>query len=384
MNILAFNYEYPPIGGGGGVVFRAIFRKLAETHSVTVVTTHFRGLPECERDGNLVIHRVPVLGRRDDRTATFRSLFSYFPASLRRGRALAKEHKYDIVNSHFVVPSSPSADIIARQLGVPHIISVHGGDLFDPTKRLSPHRLPLVRGTITKLLSGADRVVAQSRNTAENARTYFNVNRAIDIIPLGIPETPIPPRDRDALDIGEDRFVMVTIGRLIPRKGLEDLIDLVESTNDPNDLLVIVGDGPLRESLAETVKKRGLRDRVRLTGYVTDEEKAAYLAASDLYVSTTRHEGFGLVYLEAMHFGLPVISYDFGGQADFLEEGKTGSLIPLGRKEMFLEAIRKYKGDPALLHECGGFNRRHVRDYYIDRCAERYEKIFQEERRKRT
>ncbi len=384
MKILAINYEYPPLGGGGGVVFKDIYDELAKTHEITIITTHFKGLDRYEQVGNQKIYRVPVLFRKELATATIPSLLTYFPASLRKAKQLMKANRFDLINSHFAVPSSPSADIVARKYGVPHALSLHGGDLYDPSKGLSPHKLPVVRGMVRRLLHRADRLLAQSQNTAENARKYYGVERPIDVIPLGIVPPEVNEIPRKQLEIGDDRFVMITIGRLIPRKGLEGLIESLKKMNDPRDLLVIVGDGPLLGELGDMARRIGVEDRIMLTGFVTDERKYQLLAASDIYVSTTLHEGFGLVFLEAMHCGLPIACYDNGGQTDFLEDGKTGALVPLGDLDQFVGSVEKLKVDDGWRRECSGFNLRHVREYYVDRCAERHQEIFEEMIRGRT
>ncbi|MFQ5494764.1 MAG: glycosyltransferase family 4 protein, partial [Phycisphaerae bacterium] len=248
----------------------------------------------------------------------------------------------------------------------------------DPTKPLSPHRVPILRRVVRNLMVRADRVVAQSSNTASNARNFYQVTRPIDVIPLGIVPPELPSPSRDALGIDDDRFVMVTVGRLVARKGLEDQLKVLAALNDPRDLLVIIGDGPKRsewEALAGTL---GIADRVRFCGRVSEADKWAYLTAADLYVSTSLHEGFGLVFLEAMHAGLPVVTYDYGGQTDFLLDGKTGALVPVGRRREFVTAVQRLKASPDLRRTCAAFNRERIRDYHIDRCAARYESLFEE------
>ncbi len=77
------------------------------------------------------------------------------------------------------------------------------------------------------------------------------------------------------------------------------------------------------------VNSRGLEKHVRFMGHVSEVDKFRLLHVSDLYVSSSQHEGFGIVFLEAMACGLPVVCYDHGGQTDFLDDGKTGFLLPL-------------------------------------------------------
>jgi glycosyltransferase involved in cell wall biosynthesis len=377
MRILAFNYEYPPLGGGGGVVFSQIATELAQRHDVLVVTSAYSGLPRQEIHGRLEIQRVPVVARTGLSTATMPSMLSYWPSSAWRGMRLARRQKFDIINSHFAVPSAPSADMVARWLGIPHVLSIHGGDIFDPSKRMSPHRLPVVRPFVSRLLKRADCVVAQSTDTADNARRYYRPERSIEIIPLGIVPSAVKAAPRSALGLGENRFVMVTVGRLVARKNLEDLLHVLAQRAEDQDLLVVIGDGPKRAQLQALATSLGLDARVRFEGRVDEERKQQLLAASDAFVSTSEHEGFGLVFLEAMDRGLPVVAYDRGGQRDFLSDGVTGGLVPLRNRNAFAAAIARLHLDTSYRARCADYNRAAVKKYYIGACAAQYEALFE-------
>ena len=107
------------------------------------------------------------------------------------------------------------------------------------------------------------------------------------------------------------------------------------------------------------------------------------LAAADIFVSTSQHEGFGLVFLEAMAFGLPVVCYDRGGQTDFLKSRETGHVARLNDLADFTRALTELHDQPALRREIGNNNRQRVEDFFIDRCAERYEALFAAQRERR-
>ncbi len=377
MNILAINYEYPPLGGGGGVVFEQIVAELVLRHRVTVLTSAYKGLDRVERHGNLTIHRVPVMMRTARATATMPSMLTFWPSSLIHGRKLMRAEKFDLINSHFAVPSAPSAASLAKQFGVPHVLSIHGGDIFDPSKRTSPHRLPLVRGLVKRMLRTADAVVAQSRNTADNARDLYGADRPIEIIPLGIRSDVRPSVPRSQLGIESDRFVTVTVGRLVARKNVGELLKVIAELDDPKDLLVVIGDGPKKAQWQEQASALGIADRVRFEGFVDADRKSQLLSAADCFASTSLHEGFGLVFLEAMDHGLPVVAYDFGGQTDFLTDGVTGGLVHAGQYDAFVDTMRRLKADAEWRVQIADHNRQAVGEYYIDRCAQRYETVFE-------
>ena len=139
MRILFCNYEYPPLGGGGGVVMAALARQLARRHEVTVLTSRAGDLTAEANDQGVRVVRAPVFFRRQLAVANFPSMLAYLPSGFVRGMALRRPG-FDVINTHFVVPTGPLGHALARAMHVPNVLSVHGGDLFDPSKGSSPHR----------------------------------------------------------------------------------------------------------------------------------------------------------------------------------------------------------------------------------------------------
>jgi glycosyltransferase involved in cell wall biosynthesis len=373
--VLIVSYEYPPLGGGGGVIFRDLAEELARHTEVAVLTSGRADLPGHERLGGVEIIRTPVLMRDANATASLPSLLSFFPSSLVTGYRLLRERRYDLIHSSFAVPSAPSGLLLARRFGLPHVLSIHGGDLYDPSKKLSPHRTPLLKQTVAWVLHRSDRVVAQSSDTVARARDIYRA-RAVDCVPLAVKPISFKPRSRSEFGWSRDGVVLITVGRLVARKGLGELLEIVASL-DESVQLAVVGDGPLRPELERQAQALGIAQRVQFCGFVTDEEKWQRLAAADLYVSTTQHEGFGIVFLEAMETGLPVICYDRGGQVDFVD-AQVGALVPLGDREKFTAELRRHVDDPRLRSVKGSAARACARGYHVDRFAERYLQIYAE------
>lgn len=378
MNILTFNYEYPPIGGGGGVIHALIAEELARRHLVSVVTSAYSGRGEQhERVNGVEVYRVPVLGRTDRNVATMRSLFSYLPAAVLQGLRLVRRCPFDVVNGHFALPTGPASISVARLAGLPHVISLHGGDIFDPSKKLSPHRHRLFRWAVAGVLNGSDCVVAQSTNTRDNVYRYHRYKGAIEIIPHGIRIPDVPRASRDELGLPPDVFLTVTVGRLIERKAIHELVQTLAAEPCANVHLAVVGAGPLEKALRELVARLGFEERVHFMGFVDENTKWRILSVSDAYVSSTMHEGFGLVYLEAMAAGLPVVTYGNGGQADFLIDGSTGFLVSAGNREALASAIGRLAAVPEEARRMGEANRARADGYRIERCAAMYESLFE-------
>lgn len=377
MKVLFCNYEYPPLGGGGGVVNALLAEELAKRHEVTVLTSQGLGLPAEETLQGVRVVRVPVFLRRRQAVANLPSMAAYALMGVPAGQRLLRERAVDVINTHFALPSGPVGDALARAAGVPNVLSVHGGDLYDPSKAASPHRHPLLRAWIRRLARRADAVVAQSRNTAENLRRFYAPELEAAQIPLGIRRPPAGGvASREAFGIGERDVVLVTVGRLIARKAVHQLLSLLQALKEEPVQLLILGTGPEEARLKREAHERQVAHRVRFLGHVPEPEKFRLLRMGDLYVSTSQHEGFGLVFLEAMACGLPVVCYDHGGQTDFLEDGRTGCVVALNDLRAFEHGCRRLVQNPALRQAMGKDNLKRVEGLFIERCAERYEALL--------
>ena len=377
MNILIFDYEYPPLGGGGGVFTALTAEELARRHEVWVITSRFRDLPAREVRGNVNIVRVPVWGRKKESVASLRSMLTYPPAAWWAASRLLRQRRFDVVNAHFAVPTGPGSLPPARLARIPHVLTILGGDIYNPAYSLSPHRVPFVRGTVRWVLRNSDAVVAESSDTRDNAYRHYRHSGPIEIIPLGIRKPEVPAATRRELGLPEDGRVAVTVGRLLERKAIDRLIRVLARPDVPDLCLVVVGAGPLAGVLRSLAGRLGVERRVYFTGYVDESRKWQLLQASDLYVSASRHEGFGLVFLEAMAAGLPIVCTDSGGQVDFLEDGDTGFLVPEGNEDALAEAIARMAGSPNLLRSAGRHNLKQCRLFTVERCASEYEALFE-------
>ncbi len=374
--ILFCNYEYPPLGGGGGVINALLAEELARHHDVTVLTSQGLGLPRENVEEGVRVLRVPVLFRRRQAAANLASLFAYIPMGIRSGKQLLRRESFDVINTHFALPSGPVGYALARCAGIPNILSVHGGDLYDPSKWTSPHRHALLRAWVRRLLRRADRVVGQSRNTVENVGRYFAPDVSPLRIPLGIKRPVFARASRADYGLSDAQMLLVTVGRLVARKSVDQLIRLMADLKAGNTQLLVIGSGPQETALRELATVLDVANNVRFLGQVSEAEKFGVLGMSDIFVSTSQHEGFGLVYLEAMACGLPVMCYDFGGQTDFLSDGETGHVVPLNDLVLFTQRCRALIGDLDRRARMRETNLSRVEEYFIERCAAQYEAVF--------
>jgi glycosyltransferase involved in cell wall biosynthesis len=262
-------------------------------------------------------------------------------------------------------------------LGVPNVVSLHSGDLYDPSKWTSPHRHPPLRRWVRSLLLRADEFVGQSNDTLERARAIYVPERAGVRILLGIEPPPEGAAARRAdYGLAEEDVVAITVGRLIPRKAVDQLVRVVAALGLARLRLLVVGDGPLAASLAALARDLGVERQVRLLGRVPEAEKFGLLRMADFLCSASQHEGFGLSYLEAMACGRPIVAYDNGGQRDFVEQGVAGFLAPLNDQAVLAARCRALAEDPALRAALGAGARRRAETLTIEACAREYEALF--------
>ena len=166
---------------------------------------------------------------------------------------------------------------------------------------------------------------------------------------------------REVLGLDPQQPVVMTIGRLTHMKGQCHLVDAVPdlAARFPDLAVVVLGDGPLRETLAKQAAALGVTDVVRLPGHRADAR--SLLAAADVFVLPSRHEGMPLVLLEAMEAGLPVVATRVVGSSEAVDDGTTGALVPPARPAALGAAIGDLLADPQLRRRQGQAGRSRYR-----------------------
>lgn len=385
MKILIFNFEYPPLGGGGGIATKYIAEELALSHQVHVITSRpsrklkdwNEGKPSSAPVVNGVyVHRVPVWGRTSLAVASLLSMITFVPSAWWKARKLVKEYQFDVINAQFVIPSGVPAGWIARHYHIPMVLSFIGGDLFDPTKGVSPHRHWLLRNIIRGIANQAAVCTAISHDTKRRAVDMHKVTKEIIVINLGIlAKAHTGQKKRAELGLPDGVPLFVSLGRLIPRKGYGYLLEALAKTKTGH--LAIMGDGPLLGELKKKAYELGVSDRTHWLGYVSEEDKVNVLDVADGFISASEHEGFGIVFLEAMESGLPIIATWEGGQTDFLVQERNALLVAPKNGLALAEAMSRLMNERALGRKMGEINKQAVKGFYWPKVGQRYEEVLQ-------
>lgn len=376
MRILIVNHEYPPVGGGGGVFSKDLaeeWRRMG--HVVHVVTSRGAGLSKREKINGVVIFRTWVGGRRDFQHSGLLNLLLFDITGAYRALRLILKKRYDFINTHFAVPAGPIGCLLQILCKCKHVLTIHGADIYDPTRMMSGHRWALTRWIISTVINRAHLTIASTKEIKEKAEKYYRIGESVLTIPLGFLPSRFLARSEPRSYPAKGPLRLVTIGRLVKRKNIQLLLSAVASLGD-KAILTVVGDGPERKGLEKFARKLGLRNRVRFSGFVDERQKMNELRKADVFVSSSIHEGFGIVFLEAMAAGLPIIASSSGGQVHFLREGENARFFASGKKDELASAIAYFWENRNELEKYGRNNQKDIKNYYISRIAARYLKLI--------
>lgn len=348
MNILLVNYEFPPLGGGGSKASFELARRLVRRgHRVDVVTGRYNGAASEEVIDGVRIYRS-WSWRKAIHECGLRGAITFLMSAAPRLRSLIKNEHYDVALYFFGFPTGLLSLYSWRIAGLPYLVSLRGSDvpLYDRDSRRLRFLHRLLRPLSRSIWENASRVVAVSYGLKEMAnRSFPDIH--IEVIHNGIEIPSFPLHDRD----NPSRFGPIRlscVARLIPRKGIHDLIDAVSRIPNGNLELQIIGTGPAERDLRDRAKQHGIDRLVHFYGYQTPERVRELNAEADIFVLPTWSEAFANVILEAMSVGLPVIASRVGGIPEAVVDGVTGLLVEPRDPVSLAEAIMRLSADPEL------------------------------------
>jgi len=350
-------------------------------------------------------HDVTVYTRRDDRAQPVRVPVAagfavvHVPAGPPRsipkddllpymgefGAWLAKRwathERPDVVHAHFWM-SGLAALTAARRTNVPVTLTYHAlGSVkrrHQGTRDTSP---PMRIGYERMLGRRVDRVIAQCRDEVDELTSLGVPRNRITVIPSGVDSARFVPDGAAAL--ADDRPRVITAGRLVPRKGFQDVIRAMQWVPGAECLVVggppgrAVAQDPFGKRLLEVARRAGVADRVRLVGAVPREEMPAWYRSADLMVTAPWYEPFGLTPLEAMACGVPVVATAVGGLVDTVVDGVTGELVRPRDPAGLGNTVRRLLADPGRRLRLGAAAADRARTRYSwHRAAEQLTSVY--------
>lgn len=368
MRLLFLNYEYPPLGGGAANATRHLLDVWAahqELEVVLICSSPNVALIEHPHE-NVRIERLDIGKRGGLHYQTQMDLLRYAWRAWRRSRQLLREEHFDGCLAFFGIPCG----FIASRLGLPYIVSLRGSDVpfynprFALLDRLLFQRLSHV------IWRHAACVVANSVGLSTLAKLSAPEQR-IEVIPNGVDTDCFHPSPA-----APDGFEILCVARLIPRKGIADLIRAVAAL-PPVARLSLIGDGTEGESLKLLAAGLGISERVRFLGSLPHNELPAHYRAAHVFALPSTNEGMSNTVLEAMASGLPLVLTDTGGTAELLEAGANGFVAPMGDPAGLARALLRYLEDPELARAHGARSRQKAESMRWKQSADAYLRLFE-------
>ena len=363
MKIAILTWNYPPKQTGGTEIATqnlagALSRK---GHEIMVVTTRDAGLPEKSTREGFRVHRVRSL-----RPKLLKYAFFCFSAL-----KLLRRFNPDIIHAQAMWMGLP-AFICKLVIKRPYIFWARGLDVYSPR---------LFKGPLSKLvLRNAAAVIALTENLKKKMQEMYNrdifvIGNGVDIEKFG---TWSKEAARAELNIKESEQVVIFVGSLIPVKGVQYLVEAMNTViqHFPEARLLLVGDGEEREYLEKLADKLNLAEHITFIGRVANQRVPEYLVASDLFVLPSLSEGFPNVILEAMAAGLPIVTTNVSGLSEIVKDGENGFVVETRNPQQLAEKISLLLSDTELRNRFSVNNRSEAEQNSWEAVVEKLEKVY--------
>lgn len=257
-------------------------------------------------------------------------------------RSLQRKGCLDVLDAHFGYPEGYAASLLGRWLKVPVTLTLRGTEARHA-------RDPFFRPLLRKAFDGASRVFAVSNSLRLVALDVGAPPDKVLVVGNGVDIARFVPCSkelaREALGLPADAQVLITVGGLVERKGFHRVIAAMpELLTRFTSLHYLIVGGPSPEGdwtvqLHDQVEELGLQDRVHFLGPIAANQLSEPLSAADVFVLSTRNEGWANVILEAMACGIPVVATDVGGNAEVVSDPSLGIIVPFDRHEKLIEGL---------------------------------------------
>ncbi len=345
LRIAMFSIHSCPMGelgtentGGMNVYVRELATELGNRGHWVDIYTRFHG------DGHKQIANVSETvrfvhlpageGRRIHKLAIYPHLTGFFN---RLDTLRQKEHlRYDLVHSHYWL-SGRVGNWAQDSWRVPHIVMFHTLGRVKNETGVGEKEPELRIITENQLIKSCDRIIATTeRGKRELIRAYGAQSEIIGVVPCGVNLKLFRPLDkynmRNQLGLDPDETILLYVGRFTALKGLDRLLTAMTflKNNRKIRLVIVGGDGlgtPESIRLQHSSKALGLDEKITFVGRIEHEDLPPYYSAADLLVVPSHHESFGLVALESLACGTPVIATKVGAMEMIIQESKTGCIV---------------------------------------------------------
>ncbi|MHB1126108.1 MAG: 1,4-alpha-glucan branching protein domain-containing protein [Bacillota bacterium] len=368
LSVLMLSWEFPPKAVGGLArhvegLARALATQGLEIH---VVTCAHGEAPGYEQRGALHIHRVETFGCID--TLGFLNWITQlnFAMLTRVSELVRAGYDFQLIHAHDWLVAF-AARSLKNKLGIPLVLTIHATE-HGRNQGIHNQTQGYIHNVETWATAEAGKVICCSQYMQEEISRLFNPPRdKVSVIPNGVEVAALSGTvDRALTDYRGTGRTVFFVGRLVPEKGVQTLIQaiplILESV--PRVRFVIAGEGPYRQILLELARSLEVEEHLIFHGFVDDLLRNDLYSQADVAVFPSLYEPFGIVALEAMASGTPVVVSDTGGLAEIVEDGVDGLKITPGDATSLAQAVLKILLSPALASVLGRRGREKVISRY--------------------
>jgi glycosyltransferase involved in cell wall biosynthesis len=325
-------------------------------------------------------HHVPK-----EQLLPYMQAFARFTTRFAARLARRQQAGYDIVHANFFM-SGMVAQHLRQALGIPFVITFHALGQVRRLAQGTDDGFPPARMRIeTQLMQQADRVIAECAQDRLDMEQLYGASPArIEVAPCGFDPAELWPQDqreaRAQLGLDAGRFTVLQLGRMVPRKGVDTVIQataLLRSRHGIDAQLLVVGgdihadgrDGPEIARLRALAERLGIPAEVRFAGKKPRAELRTWYSAADVFVTTPWYEPFGITPVEAMACARPVVGAEVGGIKSTVVDGSTGFLVPSRDPQAVAERLATLWRNPLLARSMGDAGLRRAYRHYTWRSV---------------
>ena len=334
-----------------------------------------------------VVNRIETIGPNvrvihiaaGDTEAHVGELYAHLPAFLKQLNAFREEEglEYDVVHSHYWLSSWVGREL-SQSMGVPHLVTFHTLGLIKMQSRAGEVEQPERPVVEAEVMASADRIIAFSPHERDAMARLYGADAAkVSLVPCGVDLSVFRPLDqkavRESLGLNGEK-ILLYVGRVEPLKGLDLLVETAAQMDSEDGVRVIVvgadvnGDREM-DRVKLLAKERDLEGQIDFVGQVDHKELPLYYNAADVCVVPSYYESFGLVALESMACGTPVVATRVGGLSTIIQHGRTGYLKPWRCPDAFANSVEMIISSDGLQQSMGTAARKHAEGMGWDTVA---------------
>jgi len=333
-------------------------------HEVHVVTSWDKGLPGESIEEGFYIHRIKT------KEVSILGALSFCMRSI----PLIRRINPDILHSQSILRTGLACFIAGKLFRKPYISYCRGSDIYGRWR---------FKKMVSKLvLKSAEAVIALTEDIKREIEKICD--RDVYVIPNGIDlerfENLSKEQSRGKLEIKQGEQIIIYVGRFRPEKGVQYLIQAMDiiRQKDANARLILGGEGPEEGNLKRLVEQLNLGACINFAGQIPNEKVPEYMTASNVFVLPSLSEGFGIVNLEAMASGLPIVASKVGGLPEIITDGENGFLVEPKNPEQIAERVLLLLKDDELKGKISRSNKEKAKRYSWKNVVERLEQIYKE------